>query len=470
MLFFGRKNRMETPASGQPSQEAYDSSSGYDDGEAQRNREREAQMEAMRQNAERQQRKIISMMANERNGRVDVSPLYFRDATVSSGMRDMVLDGYNSGRFGGIEEHQILSYIKDPVHIDGPEGVFSSINSKHELRILGMFTGGKDGFDHCDELSPKAVKSFLAKYATPMEFDSECNDFLDMIERKNDKQKREQYEVAMESFKSKIYGKRQEYWEQMKLLRAEAAARGERMTPASMEQHEWPKGEVGVWQISKGQTYEGFDSRMHADETCQDALLRRDDIQLYGVFDGAGGHEGGRAASRLSRDVVNSYTRGEINSGAALASILNEAAKRVDQDPNAGYSTGVLAKVIDRNGRRMLSYASVGDSRLYVMHKDGTVEQVTQDEGEGNRITNALGMPMNEGDFIVKQWGDIEIRDGDKFMLCSDGITGDYGDQLMSNSEIGQIMSKAKSPSEAAMRLTAAARKHDDRTVIVFEP
>jgi serine/threonine protein phosphatase PrpC len=104
------------------------------------------------------------------------------------------------------------------------------------------------------------------------------------------------------------------------------------------------------------------------------------------------------------------------------------------------------------------------------MHKDGTVAQVTQDEGEGNRITNALGMPMNEGDFIVKQWGDIGIRDGDKFMLCSDGITGDYGDQLMGNDEIGQIMSKAKSPSEAAMRLTAAARKHDDRTVIVFEP
>lgn len=378
------------------------------------------------------------------------------------------MDGYNSGRFGSNEEHQILNYIKDPVRMYGPEGVFSNIDSKHELRILGMFTGGEDGFNHYGELSPGAVEAFLSKYATPIEFDAESNSFLNMIERNNGKQKREQYEVAMESFKAKVYGKRQEYWEQMKLLRAEAAARGEQMTPASMEQHEWPKGEVGVWQISRSQTYEGFDSRVHADETCEDALLCRRDIQLYGVFDGAGGHEGGRAASQLSRDVVNGLAVGEINSGATLASFLNEAAKKVYQDPDAGYSTGLLAKVTNRNGRFMLSYASVGDSRLYVVHKNNTVEQITRDEGEGNRITNALGMPMNEGDFIVKQWGDIDIYEGDRFMICSDGITGDYGDQLMSNDEIGQIMSKAKNPSEAAMRYAAAARKNDDRTVEVF--
>ena len=53
-------------------------------------------------------------------------------------------------------------------------------------------------------------------------------------------------------------------------------------------------------------------------------------------------------------------------------------------------------------------------------------------------------------------------------MLCSDGITGDYGDDLMSDAEMASIVRGARTPDDAAKNLVALARKKDDRTALVF--
>ena len=146
----------------------------------------------------------------------------------------------------------------------------------------------------------------------------------------------------------------------------------------------------------------------------------------------------------------------------------NAANERVTNNPDAGLSTAVLAKIIDRNGRKMLAYASVGDSRLYIVDKNGEARQITRDEGEGRYIYNAIGMQTNPGESRTTQMGEVDLHRGDKIVLCSDGITGDYGDDLMSPRELGFIVSHSDGSMEASKSLLANARKRDDRTAIVI--
>ena len=155
---------------------------------------------------------------------------------------------------------------------------------------------------------------------------------------------------------------------------------------------------------------------------------------------------------------------------SSLAAALEAASRRVASEPNAGFTTATVASVINRNGRKMLAYASVGDSRLYVVDKNGVTRQITQDEGFGNRITNAVGEARTDGSPIVRQFDEIDIHPGDRFVICSDGITGDYDDDLMSEEELGGIVRNSHGALDASKNLLAAARKNDDRTALVFVP
>ena len=429
-------------------------------------------------------------MALGQDGRVDMSPFDYHDVEVSPDVRDSVLDVLSTGQLGEPQERQILMKIQGPLQQKGADNVFMSIASKHELRILGAATTGGEGFDHYDRQNVDSVLAFTRRFPTPMDFEDYSKGFLDMIERNNGAQKRSEYEAAMADLKRKIFGKKQEYWEQMQALHAEADQRAvdrfrtapannfaeyaDRFAPEMNENHEWLKHDAGVWQVSRSQAKEGFNRKdllegLWADDNCEDSYLWRPDQNFFGVFDGAGGHGGGREASQTAAVAVNEMAnRYVLQSGSALAYVLNAANERVCDNMAAGYSTGVLAKEIDRNGRRMMAYAMVGDSRLYVVHKDGSVEQITKDEGYENVITNALGNPVGPGEGRTRQFGEFDIHDGDRFVLCSDGITGDKGTDLMSNEELGRIVMSSRSAREASLNLVNNARKKDDRTAIVF--
>lgn len=93
---------------------------------------------------------------------------------------------------------------------------------------------------------------------------------------------------------------------------------------------------------------------------------------------------------------------------------------------------------------------------------------MTKDEGEGKYIYNALGRETENGESRVQQFGDEELYPGDRVVLCSDGITGDYGTDLMSDAELGSLVMNAHDAREAAKNLVSGARKRDDRTAVVF--
>ncbi len=220
---------------------------------------------------------------------------------------------------------------------------------------------------------------------------------------------------------------------------------------------------VGEVEKSKGMTYEDG-----APTVCEDASFVDEGQAIFGVFDGVGGERGGRRASQMAVEGLRHFamTR-ELKTTGELAEVLEKISGVISRDKEAGATTATVAKITREKGRKYLNYVQAGDSRIYVV-RGRDAYQVTRDEGVGHQIDNWLG----ERAPGVSQMGKFPLMNGDRIVLCTDGVTGDYGDERMSNYEIAEIVNRGVevgSPQVAARILVEEARKHDDRTAIVVE-
>ena len=383
------------------------------------------------------------------------------------GALNMMRDGKNLADI----EWRLLTRIAGPDHFKGDDGVFEGMaDDKHQKRILGHMTGMAWG--DFDKTSRASVVEFLRRYPTPMDFDQMATEFLQMISDYNGEQKLHEYEEAMEDFQQSVYGKKYEYYKAMKELHREAAE-GRRGQPdrwaqeeANLEEmfHEFfDKDELiedsGLATVNRG-TLTG-----HPEKPNEDAAYYNPAIGLFGVFDGAGGMGGAARASELSTAVVGYMVNQETpETPNDLAQILRTASESVKHDSSAGYSTAVLGRIVETRERKALIYASVGDSRIYIVRGDEAT-LLTRDEGYGNRITNALGVE----DCHVKQAGEFPLKDGDRIVFCSDGVTGDYEPDFIPSDEFASIVGGAETADMAAWGLINRATKKDDRTAIVVE-
>jgi len=132
-------------------------------------------------------------------------------------------------------------------------------------------------------------------------------------------------------------------------------------------------------------------------------------------------------------------------------------------------STACIAQVAERyDGTPIVAWASVGDSRLYLI-RDEQLIQLTRDEvdpySRGNVIDNWVG--RLEDEFSVRQYGEEACYTGDIFVLVTDGVTGDTPEQAISEGEFIKVASNPN-PDSAAWKLTQIAKKNDDRTAIVI--
>jgi PPM family protein phosphatase len=207
---------------------------------------------------------------------------------------------------------------------------------------------------------------------------------------------------------------------------------------------------------------------------------------LFVLADGMGGAQAGEVASRTAVGVFSSH--GGLPEGAGtyeerLAAMVEEAnvqvhAQAQSDDQFAGMGTTLTVAYV---GEDDLAIAHVGDSRFYVL-RDGELQQLTDDHslvGELVRrgqisaeeaedhpqrsiITRALGI---EGEVVVDHFS-WRVRDGDVFLLCSDGLTG-----MVPDAKVAQIITGAPTLSDAAQRLVNAANEaggRDNITVILF--
>ncbi len=208
---------------------------------------------------------------------------------------------------------------------------------------------------------------------------------------------------------------------------------------------------------------------------------------LFAVADGMGGHAGGEVASRLAVDAL-AVAFGRQPTGAGLSDAVTEANatvwQRSQEDPDLrGMGTTLTAMaVVNEDGQDVLALVNVGDSRSYRFH-DGEMTQITSDHSLAEEmvktgeltsaeaavhphrhiLTRALGVSP---EVIVDLWRIQPVR-GDRFLLCSDGLTNE-----LDTGQISEVLSSVTDPRQVAQLLVRAARTHggsDNITVVVVD-
>jgi PPM family protein phosphatase len=213
----------------------------------------------------------------------------------------------------------------------------------------------------------------------------------------------------------------------------------------------------------------------------EDSLVVRP--PLFAVADGMGGAKAGEVASALAVEAVESAGESREPAEAQLAGIVRDANRRIydlavaDESRRGMGTTLTLAKVHDGE----VSLAHVGDSRAYRM-RDGELSQLTRDHSlvaeleRSGQITAEAAEHHPQRSIITRALGpepDVEVdtytlagRDGDLFLICSDGLTS-----MISDEEVTSILRSADSLDAAAEALVRAANQSggkDNITVILF--
>ena len=208
-----------------------------------------------------------------------------------------------------------------------------------------------------------------------------------------------------------------------------------------------------------------------------------DGTRLLVCCDGMGGHHGGETASRIAVEVIGeTVSAGGEAPEALLRRAFEEANRcirvRAGEDPGlSGMGTTGVALLLGGDGAAWVAH--VGDSRAYRV-RDGAIEQLTQDHSivaEQVRLgvvtpDEAATMPHNElsraigaAPVIEVDVAQLDAREGDRFLLCSDGLWN-----LVSDEEIGAALVR-ESPELAVTRLVALANQRggtDNVTVQVL--
>lgn len=209
------------------------------------------------------------------------------------------------------------------------------------------------------------------------------------------------------------------------------------------------------------------------------------DPRLFIVADGLGGPGNGEVASALAVQamVERAPTSHDDLIGAVEHANYVIHATAIEDTQLMGMCTTVCAlAIVDTASGHRLGLVNVGDSRVY-RHRGQDLEQLTLDHSRvaemvrlgllepeeaethvaRNTLTRAVGVLP---EVTVDDWV-LDIKGGDRYLLCSDGITN-----MMSDEEIAAVLSNVSSANAAAEQLVRTANANggiDNSTAMVVD-
>lgn len=189
-----------------------------------------------------------------------------------------------------------------------------------------------------------------------------------------------------------------------------------------------------------------------AQEDSHDIAALTPNGDVFVVCDGMGGHVGGKQASSIAVKSIIDYLKKERYPQPTQA--LNDALQFANMQI-LGYANehpelkgmGTTACIVLLQDSEAY-IAHVGDSRIYLYHgqekqlhritKDHSYVQTLVDAGQisdeeaehhpnKNRILKALGIRLD----LVPSFGKVQPKNGDVFLICSDGLSGMVSDSTM---------------------------------------
>src|SRR5256885_1380168 len=216
----------------------------------------------------------------------------------------------------------------------------------------------------------------------------------------------------------------------------------------------------------------------HAEKT--DVGMKRDNNEdnylvlpeqnLFAVFDGMGGHAAGNVAGPMAVNEVKdfcrltaadeeatwpfkderdrSYDENRLLTGVKLANArILEASEEEGGAKRSMGTTAAVVHFVERDGSRPQALvAHVGDSRVYLF-REGALQRITVDHSlveeylRLGKLTEEQAKNFPQKNIILRALGqqkmvDVELRSvepraGDLFLLCSDGLSGMIGDDVM---------------------------------------
>jgi protein phosphatase len=235
----------------------------------------------------------------------------------------------------------------------------------------------------------------------------------------------------------------------------------------------------------------------------EDALLRDDELSFYVVADGVGGHSKGEIASQEAveqlqmwvlreaaalRSAFRRTAGGDLEARWEVRRLLEAGVKSAcymvfgmaEQDPDKrGMSTTISAVLVDD---RFCYAAHVGDSRVYRV-RGGDVIQITEDhtlinyklkhglitpeEAASGKGKNVITRAVGHKDYVQVDTADIDVRRGDRLLLCTDGLHG----YLYTDQDVCELISEGPLEDcvEAAIALANERGGKDNITAIAVE-
>lgn len=215
----------------------------------------------------------------------------------------------------------------------------------------------------------------------------------------------------------------------------------------------------------------------------EDSFLDRPESGFFCVSDGMGGGSGGALASKWICEAFAGVMDAEEGSAFEIRqfAIVREI-QRVNDRIRAyakenGYrmmGATLALMLVDHAAPERAIICHAGDSRIYRM-RDGGLKQLTRDHTVGNELGRALSEnaaaraadlqsrrnPLTH--ILTRAIGtelrarpdlaEIDVKRGDRFLLCSDGVH-----DMLDDPDISSIMKAASTPSAAVARLTAGVR------------
>ena len=231
--------------------------------------------------------------------------------------------------------------------------------------------------------------------------------------------------------------------------------------------------------------------------TNEDCVLWDPALSLMAIADGMGGHNAGEVASRLALDAAREFLRESLTDDVTwayrrdpelslTANRLVNAVKLANREilraaeghaELSGMGTTLVLGIVEDS---RLTFASVGDSRLYAL-AGSKLRQLTRDDSWVAMLSAETGVdasllkkhPMNHvltsvvgarPELEVKVQ-EVDLEEGETLVMCTDGLHGVLADEV-----IQRTLEAETDLGQAAERLVQSAlenRSRDNVTVLV---